>query len=137
MIMKIRMNEVAQEALLVNQPKKMFAIQKSIEHSSEDMHQQPYWLLMIRDLVEGAGYNYSRIAKKIGACPSTVQKLITHPGRRPRQCLFERLLVLYHQVFHGPYITQRAQEYLQTRQASVIEQLPKDWVKRLVAKSAG
>lgn len=128
----IKMAEVAQQAILLNQPKKFFAIQQSINCSDSDS----VWLFMIRDLVEGAGYNYSRIAKKVGSCPSTIQKLVTHPGRRPRQSLFEKLLVLYYHVFNGPYLTQRVQSYLQVRPFDALEQIPKDWVKRLVNNSA-
>ena len=88
---------------------------------------------MIRDLIEGAGYNYSRIATQVGVCPSTIQKLITHPSRRPRQALFEKLLVLYHKVFHGPYPTLRAQTYLERRPVDVLAHLPKAWIKNLIA----
>lgn len=133
MTKKIRMSELAEQAILLKQPKKFFAIQQSIKFSQTRRIQNAYWLFMIRDLIEGAGYNYSRIAKRVDACPSTIQKLITHPGRRPRQCLFEKLLVLYHKIFNGPYITQRVQDYLQRRPFDVLEQLPKDWVKKLVA----
>jgi hypothetical protein len=128
----INMAQAAQQAKLVKVPKKNFAIQQSIEYSSSDS----IWLLMIRDLIEGAGYNYSRIAKKVGVCPSAIQKLITHPDRRPRLCVLEQLLVLYHQVFHGPYITERAKNYLQNHSADVLKQLPPSWVKRLVANAS-
>ncbi len=133
MAKKIKMMEVKQQAILVNQPKKFFAIQQSIEYSQAANTHNAYWLFMIRDLIEGAGYNYSRIAKRVHACPSTIQKLITHPGRRPRQCLFEKLLVLYHKVFNGPYPTKRVQDYLRKRPFDVLEQLPKEWIKKLVA----
>ena len=133
MAKKIKMSEAAQQAILLKQPKKFFAIQQSIEFSKIDNLHNAYWLFMIRDLIEGAGYNYSRIAKRVDACPSTIQKLITHPGRRPRQCLFEKLLVLYHHIFNGPYLTQRVQDYLERRPFDVLEQLPKEWVKKLVA----
>lgn len=133
MTKKIKMSEAAKQAILLQQPKKFFAIQQSIEYSCEVNIQKAYWLFMIRDLIEGAGYNYSRIAKRVDACPSTIQKLITHPGRRPRQCLFERLLILYHKIFNGPYTTQRVQDYLQKRPFDVLEQLPREWVKRLIA----
>lgn len=133
MIKTIKMSEVAKQAILLKQPKKIFAIRQSIEYSQKDHLHHAYWLFMIRDLIEGAGYNYSRIAKRVNACPSTIQKLITHPGRRPRQCLFEKLLVLYHTIFNGPYITERVQLYRAKRPFDVLEQLPKEWVKKLVA----
>ncbi len=136
MIMKISMSDVKIQALLVNQPKKSFAMHQSIHFAQTNNADNAYWLLMIRDLIEGAGYNYSRIAKCIDVCPSTIQKLITHPSRRPRQTLFEKLLVLYHKVFHGPYLTKRVQDYLQKRPVDVLSQLPQSWVKKLVAAHA-
>ncbi len=132
MAKKITMSEAAKQAILVNQPKKFFAIQQSIEYTKADSIHNAYWLFMIRDLIEGAGYNYSRIAKRVDACPSTIQKLITHPGRRPRQVLFEKLLVLYHHIFNGPHITQRVHDYLQKRPFDVLDYLPREWVKKLV-----
>ena len=133
MAKKIKMAEAAKQAILLKQPKKFFAIQQSIEFSKTDRTHNAYWLFMIRDLIEGAGYNYSRIAKRVDACPSTIQKLITHPGRRPRQALFEKLLVLYHKIFNGPYITQRVQDYLTRRPFDVLAHLPKEWVKKLIS----
>ena len=128
----IKMSEVKAQAILVNQPKKTFAIQQSINIAKTDNSDNAYWLFMIRDLVEGAGYNYSRIAKCIDVCPSTIQKLISHPSRRPRLSLFEKLLVLYHKVFNGPYITQRVRTYLEQRPFDVLAQLPPSWVKKLL-----
>ena len=81
----LKMSDMKAQAIILNQPKKIFAIQQSIHQAKDDHSDEAYWLLMIRDLVEGAGYNYSRIAKCIDVCPSTIQKLITHPSRRPRQ----------------------------------------------------
>ena len=131
----LKMSDMKAQAIILNQPKKIFAIQQSIHQAKDDHSDEAYWLLMIRDLVEGAGYNYSRIAKCIDVCPSTIQKLITHPSRRPRQALFEKLLVLYHRVFNGPYITKRVEDYLQRRPVDVLNQLPQSWVKKLVANS--
>lgn len=130
---QIKMADVAKQATLLKQSKKFFAIQQSIEYSLARNLNHVYWLFIIRDLIQGAGYNYSRIAKKVGVSPSTIQKLITHPGRRPRQYIFESLLVLYHQVFNGPYVTQSAFNYLQKRPFDVLAHLPKEWIKRLVA----
>ncbi|MCE3239297.1 MAG: hypothetical protein K0R24_2278, partial [Gammaproteobacteria bacterium] len=48
----------------------------------EDIHSP--WVEMIVDLVLGAGYSYSRIAYRIHASPSAIQKLMTHPNRKPR-----------------------------------------------------
>lgn len=136
MTKKIVMSEAKAQAILVNQSKKFFAIQQSIEFSQSDNLNHAYWLVMIRDLIEGAGYNYSRIATCVDACPSTIQKLITHPGRRPRIHLLEKLLILYHKVFHGPYITQRVQNYLTRRPIDVLNQLPQEWVNNIVSKNA-
>lgn len=133
---KIKMSELKAQAMLVNQPKKIFAIQHSIHIATTDNSDKAYWLFMIRDLVEGAGYNYSRIAKCIDVCPSTIQKLISHPSRRPRLSLFEKLLVLYHKVFNGPYLTQRVKTYLEQRPFDVLAQLPPSWVNKLIQQSA-
>ncbi len=132
MAKKINMSEAAKQATSLNTTKKFFAIQQSIEYTKAARVHNAYWLFIIRDLIEGAGYNYSRIAKRVDACPSTIQKLITHPGRKPRQMLFEKLLVLYHHIFNGPHITQRVHDYLQKRPFDVLDHLPREWVRRLV-----
>jgi hypothetical protein len=70
------------------------------------------WLEMIVDLVIGAGYSYSRIAYRLNVSPSTIQKLATHPDRRPRFKLFDALLKLHHKVFCGQYASPMARAYL-------------------------
>ncbi len=68
-----------------------------------DSNLEAYWVVMIRELVEVAGYTYSRIAKRMNVCASTVQKLATQTGRKPRQMVFFQLVCLYYRVFYGPY----------------------------------
>ncbi len=71
----------------------------------------PDWMEWIRDLVEGAGYSYSRIAYRIKVSPSTIQKLATHPERKPRPRICIPLKALHEKVFQGPYATPQAKEY--------------------------
>lgn len=132
MSQKITMSQVKAQALLAHKPKKILAIQQSIAYAKADSQDHAY-LLMILDLIEGAGYNYSRIATYVGASPSTIQKLVTHSGRQPRHSFFKKLLELYVKVFHGPYPTQRVQDYLARRSADVLDQLPPALVKNLLS----
>ena len=67
-------------------------------------HRTPYWVEMIYDLVDGAGFSYSRIAYRIKVSPSTIQKLATHWDRKPRHPVFHRLLSLYQKVFHSEHV---------------------------------
>jgi len=71
----------------------------------------PPWVEMIHDLVEGAGYSYSRIAYRMHVSPSTIQKLATKPDRTPRHRVYHHLLSVHHKVFNGPYATAHAKKY--------------------------
>ena len=78
--------------------------------------QQPYWVEMIYDLVNGAGFSYSRIAYRIKVSPSTIQKLATQWERKPRYQVFHRLLVLYHKVFQGSHVSHQAKIFWDNKQ---------------------
>jgi hypothetical protein len=71
----------------------------------------PDWMTWIQDLVEGAGFSYSRIAYRIKVSPSTIQKLATHPERKPRERICIPLKALHAKVFEGPYATPQARAY--------------------------
>ena len=78
----------------------------------------PFWVEAIRDLLEGADYNYSRIAYRIKCSPSTIQKLANHFHRRPRHNVFYPLIALYYRVFQGPFATPKARAFLEQKQLS-------------------
>jgi hypothetical protein len=96
--------------------------------------QTDYWLVMIKELVEIAGYTYSRIARRINVAPSTIQKLATHPGRQPRQRIFYRLMSLYYKVFHGPFRSSEVIQYVEQQKYSVLEQIPEELLTKLQKK---
>ncbi|MCD6047488.1 MAG: hypothetical protein K0S08_1135 [Gammaproteobacteria bacterium] len=73
------------------------------------------WLEMIDDLVVGAEFSYSRIAYRLGISPSTIQKLMTKTGRRPRPYILESLTRLHHKIFQGIYATPKARSYWETK----------------------
>lgn len=83
-----------------------------------------YWVVMIRDLVDVAGYTYSRIAKRMNVSPSTIQKLATQDGRRPRQNVFFQLMCLYFKVFYGSYRCPKVIHYVETQASSVLDRIP-------------
>lgn len=87
-----------------------------------------YWIFMIRELVDGAGYSYSRIAKRIGVSPSTIQKLATHQNRQPRHLVFHKILCLYHKVFFGPFLTEKVKLYLANKNHETTPKLPFEWL---------
>ena len=76
-----------------------------------------HWQEIIFDLVQGAGYSYSKIAYRIKVTPSTIQKLATKSTRRPRLKIFQDLLTLYIKVFQGPFVTPEAEEYWAKKEA--------------------
>ncbi|MCD6048588.1 MAG: hypothetical protein K0S08_2235 [Gammaproteobacteria bacterium] len=76
------------------------------------------WLEMIYDLVVGAGFSYSRIAYRLNVSPSTIQKLMTFPGRRPRAQALYDLEKLYYKVFQGQYASPKARAYWSAKHLS-------------------
>ena len=84
------------------------------------------WVVMIRELVDVAGYTYSRIAKRMNVSASTIQKLATQNGRKPRQNVFILLVCLYYRVFYGPYRTPQIIHYLETQAIPVLYRIPKE-----------
>lgn len=75
-----------------------------------------YWVEMIQDMVDGLDYSYSRIAKRIGVSSSTIQKLATHPNRKPRPHVFHSLASLYHKLFFSELRSPQAEHYLKLKQ---------------------
>ena len=69
------------------------------------------WQEMIFDLVQGAGFSYSRIAYRLKVTPSTIQKLATMPERQPRLKLFQSLLALHLKVVQGASASPKAAAY--------------------------
>lgn len=86
--------------------------------------QESYWVSMIRELVDVAGYTYSRIARRINVSASTIQKLATQQGRKPRQNVFFRLMCLYYRVFYGPYRSPQIINYLEMQPHSTLMRVP-------------
>lgn len=86
---------------------------------------EAYWVVMIRELVDVAGYTYSRIARRIHVSASTIQKLATQSGRKPRQMVFFRLMCLYYRVFYGPYRSPQVIAYVEHQTAPVLMRVPK------------
>lgn len=86
--------------------------------------QESYWVSMIRELVDVAGYTYSRIARRINVSASTIQKLATQLGRKPRQSVFFRLMCLYYRVFYGPYRSPQIIHYLERQPHSTLMRVP-------------
>jgi hypothetical protein len=80
------------------------------------------WLAMIYDLVVGAGFSYSRIAYRLSVSPSTIQKLMTFPGRRPRTRALHDLEMLHHKIFQGQYATPKARAYWLEKSSKVNKQ---------------
>lgn len=85
---------------------------------------EAYWVTMIRELVDVAGYTYSRIARRINVSASTIQKLATQQGRKPRQNVFFRLMCLYYRVFYGPYRSPQIIGYLEQQPSSILMRVP-------------
>lgn len=83
-----------------------------------------YWVVLIRELVDVAGYTYSRIAKRMNVSPSTIQKLATQSGRRPRQHVLFLLMCLYYRVFYGPYRSPQIIQFVTTQGSSILARIP-------------
>ena len=73
----------------------------------------PEWIIWIHDLVQGAGFSYSRIAYRIGVSPSTIQKLATNNKRKPRTHILLALKNLHDKIFQSIYAQPSAIEYWQ------------------------
>lgn len=98
---------------------------KSVLPKCQSSGCEEYWVVMIRELVDVAGYTYSRIAKRMNVSASTIQKLATQAGRKPRQNVFFLLMCLYYRVFHGPYRSPQIIHFTETQAYSILDQLPK------------
>jgi hypothetical protein len=90
----------------------------------EDESKEDCWVIMIRELVDVAGYTYSRIARRINVSASTIQKLATQPGRKPRQNVFFRLMCLYYRVFYGPYRSPQIVNYVAKKPECILNRVP-------------
>ena len=75
----------------------------------------PLWVEMIRDLVDGAEYSYSRIAYRAGVTPASIQKLATIPGRVPRQRNFLNLIKVYYHAFYRKGVSPSAKNYIKEK----------------------
>ncbi len=85
----------------------------SIFENAENFHPS---VELIRDLMKGADFSYSRIAYWIQVSPSSIQKLATTPGRKPRFRLYHRLLKLHYKIFLGEHATEEARKYWAKKQ---------------------
>ena len=70
------------------------------------------WVEMIHDLVNGAGYSYSRIAYRAGVSPTSIQKLATIPNRIPRQRNWLNLIKVYYHAFYRKGAELSAKNYI-------------------------
>lgn len=89
--------------------------------ASVDQQEPSKWRIIIRDLMAGADFNYSRIAYRIRCSPSTIQKLDTNHKRKPRKNILSNLTLLYHKIFYGQYTTLKAQAYIRAKE------IERDW----------
>ncbi len=85
--------------------------------------EMPYWIEIIKDMVDGLGFSYSRIAMRVGVSPSAIQKLMVNWNRQPRHLLFHKLMSLHHKLFFGPYRLPKAEAYLAEKAARREEEL--------------
>ena len=85
--------------------------------------QTPVWVSIIKSFTEGMGYSYARIAGRINVSPSSLQKLIKNPDRRPRDEVFYALCCYFYKVFYSENRSERAVIYVDNCVSTVFPQM--------------
>ncbi|MCD6048033.1 MAG: hypothetical protein K0S08_1680 [Gammaproteobacteria bacterium] len=90
------------------------------------------WAEMIEDLVNGAGYSYSEIARKANLSPSEIQKLAKGRRREPRFKVYRALLSLYWHTFYSSHRQRHCENYIRIKKHACL-----NWLNQICQEVSG
>ena len=105
-------------------------IQQSLPLPPKAFLPPPCWVVILKELTQVLGYSYSRIAFRLTASPSAIQKLIRYPNRIPRNKIFFALSHYYIKLFYSQNRSAKAKQYLQSYGHQTLRRLIQELAQR-------